>query len=118
MCLSLFVFFRFSQLLGTLFGTLILIFSFNGSNLRTFELFDGPNMLQKMVMSILLSFLSTFVLLITNFAVVQPVRHHTRDTHAPQGERGVIAQSPSKPVCCSLCPPLTDPPAVREHRLK
>jgi glycerol uptake facilitator-like aquaporin len=63
------------QVCGGILGTTILWACFSTHHLRTYELFDGTNVWQKLVMSILVSFLSTFVLVITNFAVVQPVGH-------------------------------------------
>lgn len=84
------------QVCGGILGTTILWACFSTHHLRTYELFDGTNVWQKLVMSILVSFLSTFVLVITNFAVVQPVGHKRGRGWARGRARGGAACSEEK----------------------
>jgi len=61
-----------AQLLGAFSGCVGLFLCFGLHSLRTFELFDGSNFVQKLMMSVLVTFLFIFVLLITNFPVMSP----------------------------------------------
>lgn len=61
------------QLIGGAVGTGCVYWAFNGRTLRVFELFDGTNFWQQILMSIIITFLTVFLIIITSFAVTQPV---------------------------------------------
>jgi glycerol uptake facilitator-like aquaporin len=77
-----------AQILGAALGTGLVFLCFNRHSIRTFELYDSTNVWQQVFTSIFISFLFIFVLLITNFAVNQPVLQQAVSTdtseQAPQ----------------------------------
>jgi glycerol uptake facilitator-like aquaporin len=62
-----------AQIAGVFCGALLVFFSFSFNRLQVLELYDGTTVFQQLIASIMASFFFSLVLIITNFAVIQPV---------------------------------------------